>query len=275
MNLKKALKFLKSLYRFAIDNYFISIFLACIAFVGFVSVYKMFFVKPTYVYVKVKMGQGLWWASTQRPPMWFVKNLKAGVEEKGLTGEPSAKILSLHYYPWWESNQYDVYLIMKLRVTGSKKTGRYNFKRSSIGVGAPVDFEFPSLQFSGTIIEISKKPIKENLITKTIILTKKWAFPWEYDAIQIGDKYFDGQDTVFTIIDKTAKDVYAEYSSYGNNYPIESEVKKNITVKAKIKLQKTYNLFVFGNEQLIGLGKTINIATDNFTFTDYLVTEIE
>ena len=90
-------KFLKKLWRFAVNNYFISIFLAAIAFVGVVSIYKLFFVQPTFVYAKVKVGQGLWWATTQRPSFWFVEALKKGVMETDLTGEPIAEIKDVLY----------------------------------------------------------------------------------------------------------------------------------------------------------------------------------
>mgnify|MGYP001038291288 CR=1 FL=1 len=272
----KVVKTIKKIIRFLIKNYFLSIFFACIAFVALVSIYKLFFVKPTYVYVKVKVGQGLWWASTQKPPAWFIdsfKNLKKS-QEKDLTGKPIAEVLSIRYYPWWGSNQYDIYLLMKLRVT-KMRSGKYNFKRSAIGVGSPVDFEFPKIQFSGTIIKISDKPIKENLITKKITIVKKWAFPWEGEKIIIGDKYFDGEEIVFEVLDKKIENAQESYNLSGLYYPVESERKKHITIKAKIKVKEKNGQFIFGEEQVIAYGKTINIATENFQFNDYIITQLE
>ncbi|GIW63855.1 MAG: hypothetical protein KatS3mg091_657 [Patescibacteria group bacterium] len=166
----RKMSFLKKIWKFLVDNYFISIFIACIGFVAVVSVYKLFFVKPTYVYAKVKVGQGLWWASTQKPSSWYLEAfqnvIKTKESENDLSGNPQSQILSMRYYPTYIQNQYDVYLIMKLKVSKLGKTGKYNFKRSSIGVSSPVDFEFPSVQFSGTIIDISEKPIKDKLSRK-------------------------------------------------------------------------------------------------------------
>jgi hypothetical protein len=267
-------KTLKKIIRFLIDNYFLSIFFACIVFVALVSIYKLFFVKPTYVYAKIKVGQGLWWASTQKPSIWFVKNFKKGDQEIDLTGKPIAEILSVRYYPWWGSNQYDVYLIMKLKVK-KMSSGKYNFKRSAIGVGAPVDFEFPKVQFSGTIIELSEKPIKEKLTIKNITVVKKWAYPWEAETVVIGDKYFDGEEIVFEIIDKKIEDSQEVYNLSGIYYPVESERKKHITIKGRIKVSEKNGKFVFGEEQIIAPGKTINIATQNFQFQDYLVTKVD
>ena len=107
MNLSKNIKML---WQFALKNYFISIFLACIAFVVLVAGYKLFFPKPTYIYVRVKIGQGLWCASTTKPPIWFINSIKKGNTQNDLLGKPLAEILSVRYYPWYNTNnQYDVY----------------------------------------------------------------------------------------------------------------------------------------------------------------------
>ena len=269
-------KIIKKLWKFAIDNYFISIFLAAIAFVGVVSVYKLFLTKPTYVYAKVKVSQGLWWAATQKPSIWFLKAIKKGDAETDLVGKLVAEILSVRYYPWYGSDQFDVYLTLKLKVSKNKKTGKYNFKRSTIGVASPIDLEFPSVQFSGTIIDLSEKPFKDAYIEKTITLTKKNAYPWEYDAIQIRDSYSDGGETVFTIFDKTATETRSLTEDAYGNYPVlNPEQKKYIIVKAKIKLRQVEDQLFFGPEQKIILGKTLNISTNNFTFNDYTISKVE
>lgn len=259
-------KTLKNLYRFVLDNYFILIFLACIGFVGVVSIYKLFIVKPTYIYVRVKMGQGQWWASTQRPPIWFVKSIKKGQIEKDLLGQNSAEILSVRYYPYYYyatekpiyTNQYDVFITMKLKVSGNPKTGKYNFNRSSIGVGAPIDFEFPTSQFSGTVIDISSSPITVTYQEKPVVFTKTVSDLSEYNGIKVGDQYFDGEEPVFEVLDKSYQ-----------------EAAKQITIKARVRGKLVNGQFVFGDEQIVALGKTIYVITPNFSFTDYIVAGIE
>lgn len=272
----------KKLLKFALNNYFISIFIACILFVGFVSVFKLFFTKPTYVYARVKVGQGLWWASTQRPSWWFVQAIKPGMAQKDLVGKPIAQILSVHYYPWYGSGQYDVYVNLKLKVTVNKRTGEYSFNRSTIGTGSPVDLEFPSTQFSGTIIRLDNTLFDEKFTTKIITLTKQYAYPWEYDQIKIGDSYFDGKDTVFKILDKNQTDTnqYLPTES-SSGYPgsvvnsSQTIARKYVTIKAEIKVKESAGQFLFGEEQIIAPGKTISIATPNFTFNDFVISQIQ
>jgi len=263
-------------FNLAKTNYFFIIFIVCILFVGLVTGYKLFVSKPTYVYVKVKVGQGLWWANTSKPSMWLVDAINKGDTEKNLTGHPIVEVLGKQYYPWWSNNQYDTYLKLKLEVSKNKKVGTYSFKRSIIGVGAPIDLEFSSAQVSGTIIELGEKQIEEEYVTKTVLLTKKNAFPWEFAAIQIGDKYFDGENTIFEVLEKRSTDttnIGIDY--YGNNDTSLVDPKKYIEVRAKIRVRKNKDLLIFGNEQLIIPGRSINISTNNFTFADYTVGVIE
>jgi len=269
-------KLIKKFWKFAIDNYFITIFLTCIAFVLLVSAYKLFISKPTYVYVRVKMGQGLWWASTNKPSMWFIKNIKKGDVQTDLVGALTSEILSVRYYPILYPNQYDVYLTIKLKVSGNKKTGKYNFNRSTIGVGAPVDFEFPSSQFSGTIVDLATQPIKDKYIDKIVYLSKPFAYTWEYDGIKAGDKFFDGEENVIEILDKFSGE-YTSITSSNKNIVDQSspQTRQGITVKLKLKGKIVDGKFVFGDDQVISPGKIVYLSTDNFSFTDYLVSKVE
>lgn len=240
------------------------------------SVYKIFLIAPTYVFAKIKIGQGLWWASTQKPPIWFIKALKKGDTQTDFLGNSTAEIISVRHYLWGNTNQYDIYLTAKLRVSGNQKNNKYIYNREPVAVGAPIDFEFPSAQFSGTIIDISTKPFNDVLITKTVYLTKKNAFPWEYDAIQINDEYFDGQDVVFQILDKEKTDTSLVVSDEFGNYPAPlAENRSFILVKAVVKGKMINNQLIIGEDQIISINKTFNITTNKYAFQDFEVSAIE
>lgn len=257
-------KTLRKIFRFAVDNYFISLFIAAILFVGVVSTFKLFFSRPTYIYAKVKMGQGLWWVAS-RPNLWFAKSVKNGDEQKDLLGKPLATVLEVRYYPYSvtntlnvgdSSNFYDVYIVFKLRVGKNGKTGTYSFNRSAIGTGSAVDFELPSAQFSSTVIAMSEKPFGDRYIDKVVYLTKEGAAQWEYDAVTPGDKYFDGNRDVFEVLDK-------RYEG------------KILTVKTKMALKEQDGTLIFGEEQVMSPGKVLNITTPHFAFTNFVIGKIE
>jgi len=250
---------MKKLLRFIKNNYFLLIFVFIIFFVVFVSFYKLFLTKSTYIYAKVKLGQGLWWASTSQPPLWLISSIMKDKKESQII----AQIIKVNYYPYFITginnqfiDQFDVYLSLKLKVTKNNKS--FYFNRSIITVGTPIDLEFSNTQVSGTVISLSDKLLVDKYINKIVFLTKKDPFLWEYEAIKIGDYYFDGENKVFEIAGKEI-----------------SENEDILTVKAKIKVKEINNQLIFANEKFFNLGKNINIITNNFNFNNYVISKID
>lgn len=253
---------MKKLLQFIKKNYFLFIFAFVILFVALFSSYKLFVAKPIDIYVKVKLGQGLWWASTAEPPLWLVNSLNVQ------TNSPNIKIIKINYYPYLVSgtntqsinqynDQYNVYLTLKLKATTNKSGDVYYFNRSEIAIGSPIDLAFSDTQVSGVIIAYSNQIIINKLADKIIFLTKNNPDSWEYEAIKTSDYYFDGENKAFQIIDK-------EISS--NN---------SLTVKAKIKIKEINNRLIFGEDRIIAVGKIISIFTNNFSFNNYIVSRID
>jgi len=257
-------------------NYFISIIAVIILFVGLIAAYKLLSSEDEYIYAKIKISQGLWWANTAKPAVWMVDAIKKGDVEVSLSGKPMIEVLEVRNYPWWSSDEYVVYIDAKIKVSKNKKTDTYSFKRVTIGVGSPIDLELPSVQTSGTIIEMSEKPFLKNKLIKNITFVKKWAEPWEFDAIQVGDTYNNGEEDVFEILDKKIANAQAEYMpKLGYNYPTYSESKVHITVTAKVLVREENNNIIFGEDQILRLGKGLNLATNKYAFTDYFISDIQ
>lgn len=250
---------MKKLFHFIKKNYFLLIFVFVIFFVALFSFNKSSITKSTYIYAKVKLGQGLWWATTAEPPLWLINSIK---KTSGSNSDTFITVLNTQYYPYFVTgvnnqfiDQYNTYLTLKLKV--SKNSNDYYFNRSIVAIGAPIDLELSNVQISGTIISFSKELINNQFIEKTIYLTKENPFSWEYGSINVGDYYFDGENKVFEIISKEISD---------DNYLI---------VKAKIRLKKINNLLVFGEDRVIMIGKNINIFTNNFSFSNYIISRVE
>jgi hypothetical protein len=251
-----------------------SVFLAAVISFG-----KVFTQKSNYLYVRVKIDQGLWWIRSQKPSSWYIDSVKVGEKEYSLLGKPVAEILSIRYYPFLGENEqkitYDIFLDLKLAVE-KNYSGSYLFKRGPLNVGSPVDIEFPSIRITGSVIKISEKPFKETYVEKTVTLTKKFAFPWEFEAIKIGDTYFDGTDKVVKIIDKkalTTRNIDADL--FGNILPSSLEKRKYIRIKAKLKLLKRDGKLIFGEEQVIKKGGPLYFATEENFFTGFVITDIK
>lgn len=281
-NVCKMNKYLKEMIRLVKRNGFIFIFSFILLFVLTVVGYRILFAKKTYVYVKVKVSQGYWWAATQKPSMWHIEALQKAKIEKGLSGNPTAELLQLTYYPWYNTpGQYDVYMVLKLVVSKLGKTDKYIYKRSPIGVGAAIDFEFPLVQVSGTVIDMSTKPIVDKYVTKTVYMTKKDAYtkdyPYTYDNIKIGDKSFNGVTTIFQVLDKKLEPQIWSVSNNLTGSVVENriETNQNIIVKAQVKGVLKNGRIFFAEEQALSEGKDINVSTTNYTFRDFIVSRIE
>ncbi len=268
----------KKIIRFVLNNYIVSIVLVIVFFVGIFAFQKVFISKPLFVYAKIKVSQGLWWAITQRPTIWQVDAIQKGDTARDFLGEPIAEVLSKKYYRYFNTDQFDIYVTMRLKVKYNNKTRTYNYDRASIAVGTPVNIPLQIQELTGTVTELSKQPFNENLVEKTITLTKKYAYSWEYDAIKIGDSYFDGEDTIFEIIEKNNQqgNGMLSYSSYfyNNGSPV-VEPSNFVTVKAKVKLRKIGKQWVLGEDRLISVGSPINISTSNYVFDNYIIVNIE
>lgn len=166
--------------------------------------------------------------------------------------------------------------LWKVKVTKIGSTGKYNFKRSTIGVGSPIDLEFSTVQFSGTIIQLSTKPIQDHYVKRTVILEKKNAFPWEYDAIQIGDRYFNGKTNTLEIVSKQATDTYTITSdAYGNCLVGNNELRRYIRVKVTLQGQMVNNQFVYAEDQVVIPGRDMTFGASNFVLNNYTIVVVE
>lgn len=255
------------------------LFIAMVVLVLGTSFVKTAISQEDYIYAKVKVSQGFWWASTQNPSVSFVNSIKKGETEYDLLGKPVAEVLEARYYPILSSRyqvRYDIFLTLRLAASYNNKTQKYLFKRSTMAVGSPIELEFSSTQVSGEIIEISKEAFQENGLEKNIILTKRLAYPWEYDAIKIGDELFDGEEVVFRVTSKRALDTsLVDVSSYGNVNLSLRDPRKFIRVYGKIKLKEKGDRLIFGEEQVIIPGVEISLATENFVFDQFVVQEVK
>ena len=181
--------------------------------------------KTEYVYVKVKVSQGFWWASTSKPSPWYAKAIKKGDIEYNILGKPIAEILEVRYYSVFAKdqpteNKYDIYLTLKLAADYNNRTQKYIFKRSNLTIASPIDLETQSAQITGTVIKVSEQEFVDEYVEKTVFLTKSFAYPWEYEAIKVGDSYFDGEEIIFEVLDKNqvaTSEIVTDY--YGNLLP--------------------------------------------------------
>ncbi|HRN70502.1 MAG TPA: hypothetical protein PLS49_04930 [Candidatus Woesebacteria bacterium] len=272
-------KYLKQISTFVRNNYLVVLFGCMLFIVGSILLLRFLTQEEKTIYVKVKVSQGLWWASTLKPSIWLAESLQVGDKEVNLSGKPIAEILEVRKYPLaipnYISEQYDVFLIVKMQANYNENTQKYNFKRSDITVGGPIEYEFQKTTITGTVIEMSDKPLIEEYIEKIVTLKKELAQEWEYDSIVVGDSYFDGKDVMLEIRDKNITNTFNAVSQQGTNYPTFSTRRVDIVTTVNMKLKKNTNIYVLREELPITLGRRINLALEDSILTDFIVTDIQ
>lgn len=257
-------------------NIMVTIVALCVALVGMIALYRLYVKKETFVYVKVKVGQGYWWATTQKPNMWYIKAIQEAKEEKDVVGAPLATVLRVAYYPWYGSNSFDIFVTLRIKVTKMGKNGTYSFRRETIGVSSPIDFEFETVQFTGTIVAMSEKPIVPVTKNKIVYLSKKYTYPWEYDAIKIGDYFHDGNANVVEILDKAKGETNEIIVNEGGKLVSqETEEYRYIALKIKMRVREDGGQVFYGEEIIVSPGRNLGFVTNGFTFNDYVVSKIE
>lgn len=274
MKLKKIKKYLRK-------HYLIALVLFGVLFaVGFSSV-RSIIREPTYIYVKIKVGQGLWWAATSRPNIWIANGIQRGEITYGQFGNPKAEILRVRRYPTGFSSQYDVYVTLKLAATYNEKNGEYNYDRSILSIGSPIAVQFTTINLTGSVMELSPRPFEEKYEDRIIYLVNKGGyatdFTYRYDSIQAGDKYYDGEETVFEVLEKSLeKNILVEGNDITSTfYEGEISSNQNIVVKARIKVQKRADYLLYGEENIVNANAFIPIATHNYLFENFNVRKIE
>jgi hypothetical protein len=274
---RKFNNYLIKLLKFAYKNYFLTVFVLIVIVFGLIFALK-FFSKPTYAYVRIQIN---WPASYySKPYLWLVDSIKKDVVQENIFGQSSIKVLGIKYYPQNDGSE-SIYVDMKLLVGYDKKTGVYTYQRLPMGVGSPIDISLPVSQFSGTVININNQPLQNNYIQKNVLLVYKQGYnkdsPYLYNNIQVGDKYFDGQRNVFEILDKNIdKNIINVFNNFDNQvYTKEIDSTQNIVIKAKISVVKKDNQYIYGENQIVKMGDSLQISTDNLDLGNFIIAGIE
>lgn len=258
---------------------FTAMVLATIAYVLF----QTYSTKTQDLYVKVKVSQGLWWSNSEKPPLWIAQAIQVGDRETDLFGNPTAEIIEKRYYPadiQLSPNQYDIFLTLKLAV--NKDTGQeiYRYRRSIVAVGSPISFDLNSLQLTGTVTSVSQTPFPNHLEPKKLTMYYLYSHysevPESFESIKVGESYFDGTESVAKILSKKVipreivlNDIYGQaiYNTVTNNETLELEV--------EVMAEEYDGKLIYGQEQQIVIGASLNLTTDTYDLSQFVISAID
>lgn len=256
-------------------NYLLAGFISIVIFILILIVYRLIFSNPVYIYVKVYIQQGYY--ATQ-PSYWLIDAL---TKEKQIANKEIAKIQSVDYYPSWQSNQIDVYTIVKIKVNYNRATKEYTYNRNTLSIGSPIQLHLQYLDINGTIEDMSNAPFKYKYLDKIVYLINRSGyakdFPYIYNSINIGDKYFDGTTNAFEILDKSLEtQTWAVTNNFNAQvYERTVDTTQNIVMKARIKVRQEGNYLIYGEQYRVTNNALIPFSTNNLFLSDFVIRSIQ
>ncbi|MFV1917556.1 MAG: hypothetical protein ACC618_03710 [Patescibacteria group bacterium] len=266
-------KLFKNLRR-QITIYDLLIFILALGFLVFLSF--SFKEKPASVRVGVKIWSPRWWSRNTIPPYWLADAISVGDKEIDVFGKPVAEVKDIQVFET-SDNVKDVYLTVGLAANHSKKTGKYTFKGQPVEVGAPIELHLGNTFIQGLVTFVSKEQeVQDELIvTGKMINTKDgrgiYPFPWEAEAVNVGDKMTDGQGRVVAeIVDRRIKlPDHLTTDALGNVHVRKNPLKRDATFKIKIKVSRRGDNYYFRGEQKVKVGEKLFLQFESGDI-DYL-----
>lgn len=211
MKLFKNIKFkemkLKNIHLFDIFIVILALFVLLIAGI-------VLFRKSTYLTVTIKVGEdSLVWPKIGLP-IWYLRSLRKGLNEKDIVGRNLVEIIDVFYYPSPESiNRKMAYITVRLKAVFSKSSSSYTFNGRPLAVGNLIRIKPGNILIEGIItnvkeLETDQKYSKIFIETQAIDKVDSYpntagVYPFVAESVNEGDTVKDSSgDTVIKVLDK-------------------------------------------------------------------------
>lgn len=235
---------------------------------------KFFLRKEKWIEVEIKGGPGNWWWVTPAPPYWLANAVEKGDVEVDYRGRVIAEIFDFRAYKTGEATT-DFYIKARLNVKFDKTSGRFRYKGEPVEVGVPITLETATALITGNIIWVEGREEGER-VEKVVKLKLYEKYPWEAEAIAVGDTMTDGEgDIVAKILDKRVEraEITVE-TDRGDVLARRDPLKRDITLDVKLVTIKYGDELLFRKDQIVKVGKKLLIQTPHYDFEDAYVINI-
>lgn len=235
-----------------------------------------------WIQVEVKVSPQYWWTGESyqvAPPFWLAESVKEGDQEYNSTNEPIVRVLSVEEFESTNvrPSRKDVYLTLDLLVNRHKKTNALQFKNKALEIGSLLNLHLANNYISGvvTFIEgISASREKKEVVIEGVI---KDAWPWVAEAISLDNQMQDSRgNKIAQILDKKAE--WAEKTvetADGRLVSSRDSLKRDIYIKAKLKVLEQGGNLYFYNSQKVTVGSIIWIFTPKIDLENIYITKVD
>jgi len=235
---------------------------------------KSFLIKDTYIEVELLVSGGEWWWDTTHPPYWLGDPIVDGAVEYTIQGKKQVELLDVQKFN--EGSKKTVYIKARLLATVNKWTKKYRYKQNPLEVGATLLLSPNNVQLYANVIGLQGITPERKHTKRTVTL--KWynVYPWQADAISIGDKMISSdKDTWATILTKVVtnaeKIILAGFPQGNVVIGTTDPLRRDVTLTAEIQTTQATNSEVFAYYQPVKIGDILIINLPKIIITPLIV----
>lgn len=239
-----------------------------------IAVFVLFaFQKKTYITTDLYISGGEWWWVTADTPYWLSNPVVQGAAEYDITGKKIVEILRVEKFD--QQNRKLMIVRARLLVTRNLRTKKYRFKQTPLEIGATIAISPGNIEMYANVMGIDGVQDLSPQETETIVTRWYNVFPWQADAIHIGDSMKDGAgNEVARVINKEVviaeKTTVIENNQFVYGVPpkqtgqlvlLRSDpLRRDVTLTLELKVRRVDNQKYFGVLQNVKIGEAIYIS---------------
>ncbi len=239
-----------------------------------VFVFTSFFLqKKTYITTDLFITGGEWWWDTINPPYWLGDPVVRGAVEYDVTGKKVVEVLSVQKFD--DRNRKILVVKARLLVSKDLRTKKYRFKQNPLEIGATIAISPGNTQMYANVIGIQGVQEFGQQNKQTIMVRWYNVFPWQADAIQVGDTMTNGsggevvrvvkKEENFaekTIITENTQSIYGvPYKQIGQLVLLRSDpLLRDVTLILDILTTRSGNENFFNYTQVVKIGEPLYIS---------------
>jgi len=253
-----------------LDFFNLLVIFLILAFIG-VGV-KFVTKKDIWITVELWGSGGEWWWNTGAPPYWVANVINPGDIELDSGGKKICEIVEIKKYEEYEKKKFS--LKAKLKVDKNKKTGKIKFKNNNLEIGIPITLNLGTKTITGNITWIEGIPDKREMKNIEVTLKLYDRYPWQADAIKIGDmKTDESNEVIAKILDKKVDLAQMTVvTDTGDVFARSDPLKRDITLIIEILAIKANNQYFYSEIQDIKIGNKLLVVMPTHNF-EGIITE--
>lgn len=245
--------------------------------------------RATYATIVLRVSESDALDSSWGLPMWYLDNLKPGIEQKDIFGRQIISVVRNFSY-LNNSNNRIVFLTLRLLTTYDKKSGTYTFEGVPLLVGSYQNLKIKDILLRGVVYRVENSDwqpeIKTYLIEGVLdprITTNQDPYMADTTSDGIhnylankfvpGLKIVDSESREIVEIIEAKKEMAHRKFVYNNRIiEVPDNERQKVKLKIKVLTEKNGDVFLYRNEFPVKINENINLSFWDFevmmTITD-------